>query len=598
MKLLEFQKKAVVDLEVGFESHNTQCLAFYTGAGKTNIFIEFITRYIKSNPTAKVGVSAYLTTEIRDQIEERFELFGMKQHVETLKTRSPHDWNNNIFVFNPQFIYQKEAQVKFDLLVIDESHAGLSKECKMIKMIRKNWCHEKTKTLLVSATPWDTLALKEFKDIPVLKRPLDQGFADSLVTDFLFHAEEAQIEFDPDDFSRSGDLKQAIIETRLSVIKSVCIGKMKRLLKAKKKAIGKKVLVVCPPGNSGDIAHTMANEFGGLAFLEEWSSHSTRLNLETFKTDKSIRFLFVVNKCQVGFDMADLDTVIDLTMSRNIRVLAQRIGRIARKNGSLDKNYFYVYDKSLIGHRLDWLVFTIIDFCLGNYDGWTTRTAKWRAVYIHTEYRRMPTTKIFSEIVKELEVTSAHKSILKIKYITGTKPNHNRSLDEAIKEAKQYESRTEMWLQNPALYKWFRLNFLDEMENIFPYRIQQGKWNEKTVIESMKVSPSRVYWRRNSKGAAGWVHVNKRQDLVEKYLPRSRSSKVYTEKYILELLGKIQRWSRIRSYAGVRRWMFSNGSQAYWKKKWEEIHDRPAIHGNSIPKGSSHYQRRKIRETA
>ncbi len=54
IRLFDFQKKAVRDLLKGFQTNRVQCLAWYTGAGKTNVFFGMI-----------LGISAYLTREIK-----------------------------------------------------------------------------------------------------------------------------------------------------------------------------------------------------------------------------------------------------------------------------------------------------------------------------------------------------------------------------------------------------------------------------------------------------------------------------------------------------------------------------------------------------
>jgi primosomal protein N' len=49
------QLKCVRELEKGFETNQRQVLAWYTGAGKTNIFLALAARILKKNPKAKVG---------------------------------------------------------------------------------------------------------------------------------------------------------------------------------------------------------------------------------------------------------------------------------------------------------------------------------------------------------------------------------------------------------------------------------------------------------------------------------------------------------------------------------------------------------------
>lgn len=56
MKLFDFQEKQVKELLNGFKEHRAQCLAWYTGAGKTNVFIEMCKREIDEFPEVKIGM--------------------------------------------------------------------------------------------------------------------------------------------------------------------------------------------------------------------------------------------------------------------------------------------------------------------------------------------------------------------------------------------------------------------------------------------------------------------------------------------------------------------------------------------------------------
>lgn len=579
MKLYDFQEECVEQILEGFSKHKAQCLAWYTGAGKTNVFSEICKTLVQTNPKIKIGISAYITTEIRNQVAGRLTAFGLKDHVEVIEYRKRRDPTKNIFVFNPQGIYYRQLDdVKFDYLIIDESHTGLDPACKMLRKIRAKNCHENTRILIVSATPWDVLAMKEFKDIPVYKRPLDQGLKDGLITDFKFHAEMAKITFKEEDFTRKGDLGKSAAQRQMAVLKSACVGKVKYLVDNYSKEIGSKCLVICPPGNYSEVARTLAEEIGGLAFLqnqydrgvkdiEHWSN--TDDNLKRFQEEKDQRFLFVTNKCQVGFDMQNLDSVIDLTMSRNIKVLAQRCGRIARKNGKRKKHYFYVYDQSLMKDRLEWLIATMIDFCLGAYDGWTTKTAKYRKINVSQWSLRHPFATTLSEVVKALRSDNLIENQRTLAYVTYSPPT-KWTLELAKQESKKWSSRTEMWERQPALYKWFRMNAKEEMDRIFPLKVRFTRWNDQMVIDIMKGCKSRKEFHTNNEGASNWVYRTKKGHLIEKYLPPAKNSKNWTTTTMLEFLVKnVTSWTQLRAeYPSQRRWMTKNRVEMKLKKAW------------------------------
>lgn len=579
MELYDWQKQGVKDVISILAKENRACLAWYTGAGKTNVFSEICRRYAK--PGFKIGISAFLTTEIKMQVYDRLGLFGLGDitHVVMPGVKVPD--NKIIYVFNPQGLYRKEdVAFKFDLFIVDEGHTGLDENLKMLPSIRSNYCTKKTKMLIVSATPWDIMAMKEFEGITVLKRPIDQGLEDGLITDYTFHAEEAQITFTEDDFNRKGDLK--LNATRIGIMKSACIGKVAYIVDNFKKEVGDKCMVICPHGSYGEVARELQERFGGVHVLDgrtldKEAKHVRRddpsSSLNKFITDPTCKFLFVVNKCQTGFDMKGLSSVIDLTMSRNIKSLAQRTGRIARKNGRMNKHYFYVYDKSLMKNQLEWIVTTMIDFTLGAYDGWTTKSAKHRQVSVQSWEYREPWSTTLLEVVRALRSPKNVHTARTLKYVNFARPT-NRTLAEAKEQAKAYENRTDMWSQNPALYKWFRLYAKSEMDKIFPLRHHFGKWNEATVIAAMKKCKSRNEFARQNSGASGWVLVNKRQDLKDKYLPPSKSQKYWNKKSVLDLLQKTRSWTHLRNYSGARAWMRAHGGDMKWRKFWCELHGR------------------------
>lgn len=577
MKLYAWQEReGVQEILKQFKTHRSVCLSWYTGAGKTNVLAELCKRMIKQNPEINIGISAYITTEIRDQIEERLHNFGLKDHTHKATTLK-YNQNKQITIFNPQAYCRTLPDVKFDLLVIDESHVGVdSKNCVLLPKIIKKCTHAKTKILLVSATPWDTLALKEFKDAVVLKRPLDQGLKDGLITDFKFHAEQTDIEFDPDDFSKVGDLNKNAIVRKMAVVKSTCIGKMRNILSRFDKDLGSKVLVICPPGNNSEVAREMAKLFNGLAFIQERSEkasgtkkNETSENLNRFRADPNIRFLFVTNKCQVGFDYQSLSSVIDLTMTRNIRNLAQRFGRIARRNGKQEKHYFYVYDKSLVEDKIEWLISTAIDFSLGAYDGWTSKTVKYRPIELRQHTFLHPITISINKIIQALRPDASIYEKKKLAFISGAPPKI-RTLDIAKEEMKQYTSRTEMWAQNPSLYKWFRLNAKHVMDEYFPLKRTNGMWNEFTVTAKLKEASKEKMGRRRFQdtypGAKHWLYLNKRNDLLEKYLPLKIT--LWSDEKALKALSEVRAWNSVRLMGGLRGWLQKNGGEAYWREIW------------------------------
>lgn len=578
-KLYGHQVKCVSDIRKLWLKQKNVCLAWYTGAGKTDIIVELCRQLIKENPDVKIGISAYFTTEIRDQITQRLTDRGMADFAYQISRTKEVPKSKNIYVFNPQSIYNKQLAFNFDYFLIDESHYGVTEHGKNFKKIFGQDCHEKTKVLLVSATPWDTLQLKQFKNTPVLKRSLDQGFDDGLIADFRFYAEEASVEFKEKDFTRQGDLSKNLDTTKMAVLKSTCMGKMKSILSRYDDKLGQKVIVICPPGNYAEIAFTLQREFGGLCFVQAHTVKNandagfrgdTRSNLKRFKEDPEARFLFVVQKCCVGFDMKELSSIIDLTMTRNIKTLAQRTGRIARKNGTQEKSYFYVYDKSLMKDQLEWLIATMLDFTLGSYDGWTTKTAKYRKTAVSGLFFTHSYATTLRAVVNALRAGGAVSTKRDLVWLNDAKPPTKWDLTKAKEKMSTYENRTAMWEKNPSLYKWFRINAKAEMDRHFPLKVAFGKWNEMTVKKALKKCKTREEFKIKYSGALYWIESRKATALFDKLLPAKTKAPRWTDERAIEVLRTMPKWGDARAKA-LRTWMTYNGGLRYWQNVWKGL---------------------------
>lgn len=555
MRLEAFQEAAVTDILTELEKSGKACLAYYTGSGKTNIFLEAASRIIDKNPKAKIGISAYLTNEIKDQTTERMNQFWNK-------------YAGNIEIFIPQNIYNKKKESKFDYLFIDEFHAGASDGCIMINNIIAAHCKKDVKILLISATPWDALRSKKFDGTKTFKRSIELGLKDGRVADVEMYLEKADFELKEHEFTRTGEAKNSALILRHALVRSACIGKMKNLLSRYNKELGDKVIVICPPGNTGEVARSLAKEFNGLAFIElvgrkGSEEFDTRENLEIFKkTD--CRFLFVINKCGVGFDMPELSSVIDLTMTRNIMRLVQRIGRVSREYKGKQKRYFYVTDSGLSDIRAEWIIGTCLDFSIGNYDGWSSRSVKYRPLKRYRQFRFQKSSFKISEIIKSLAPKESVRNVITIKYTEGTPPKI-RTIKSALEEAKQYTNRHELFKKNPALYKWFRLNDrMAELTEIHPH-VNPRKWNEKTVLEAVKKAKSRTDFHDNFCGASDWVLKHQRHDLLDKYLGRANT--IWNEDKIKKVMAKCSSWQEFRDkHDGARAWLCRNGKLQEYKR--------------------------------
>lgn len=548
----KYQSTAVNDILLEFSKGAKHvCLAHYTGSGKTNVFLEMCKQLIKKNSNVRIGISAYITKEIRDQTLARAIQFQLPSEISDKDSISSSD--KQIFIFNPQAVYRAKSKKKFDYFIIDEAHVGMEESLLMINSILKNLCSKKTKILMVTATPWDVISQPRFKNIKILKRSFADGLKDGRVADVELITEENGLVFTKKDFGKSGDLKAKTAIDHFDILKSMCLGKMKSLINKYGDDLGKSVLVVCPPGNTGEIARSLAKYFKGVTFTESIRANSTEQqeNLDAFKAGK-YRFLFVVYKCSVGFDMPHLDTIIDLTMTRNVKTVVQRIGRVARKNGDQKKKYIYVYDKNMGGFRLEWLIATCIDFSMGNYDGWNTRNVCYKNIEVSKSFSSKVTRKdrlFITDVIKAISKNGAVKTTVKLQYTESKKPTF-RTLKMAIEEAKQYSDRHTLFKENPSLYKWFRVyGHLAELNKIHSPRIR--KWTEELVLEKAREVRSRGEFKLKFNGAYSWLVDNKKIHLLHDLYPskilRQSISLEGAKEFIRKNHRKFKGWTQVRN---------------------------------------------------
>lgn len=577
MQLSEPQKKCVRDIHRLFKEHGRVCLAWYTGAGKTNIFLQLCKELVATNPGVKIGISSFFVREIKNQVFERMAEFDLQPVSHKIRPGVNIDQTKNIFVFNPQGLFRREIPFSFDVLIVDEAHAGTLHQSTMIRQILKNKCKRGAKVLLASATPWDLLADKEFKGVPVLKRSLAQGLKDGRVSDYRMNIERAEISFSEEDYSRLGDLNIGAVNKKSSILASVCAGTLKNIIARKSASIGKKCIVICPPGNNAGVARTLAAEFNGLCHVQVRGEHGgADAALESFRSSGEARFLFVVNKCQTGFDMPELDSIVDLSMTRNVSLLAQRCGRIARKHGRKKKNYFYVCGQNMSDGHVEWLISTVVDFSCGNFDGWTTRNSKHRALALNKFRKRFGaggSTILISEIMSLLERSGAVSEVETLRPVSYAQ-RKERTLSSAIEEARQYSDRHDLFKKNPSLYKWFRLNhFLDELGTIHPKINDPKAWTVERAIEVMKKCKSRNEFMRKHSYGAQWLKDNNLSHLKDQYLPATKRGKRWSHEEILKIIGNIKAWSHIRWYGGARNYIKKNGGEQMYQNIWKKLNE-------------------------
>lgn len=565
--LSKVQSKKAAEIVAAFDDNPVQVLAWYTGSGKTNIFLEVAKRLAAKHPRCRIGISSYLHRNIKVQTAERAEgalAFGVVESVPRLA--DVRYTNDRIQIFNPQTLFQREPlERKFDYLIIDEAHVGTRERNRSnrglgyIKTILKNHCKPNTKILAATATAWDLPCTDLFKGAVIHKRGMDEGLlSDGRISDFSIHAEQVPLKLKKSSYTRDGYLKPSVIKSNFEALKYLCVEKVKSITTKHSDKIGNKCLVIVPPGRDCEIARVVASALGkqALFLVSEFGFGSHRYRdkyedeiLAEFRSNSSIKYLVVVQKCQVGFDMPELESTIDLTMTQNIALLVQRWGRLARINGdsSNKKNYFYVFDDSLIPEHAEWIVSTAIDYAMCDWkDGLPSRKLHRRAAKVHGVFGNEGASVSFSDFIKMNKSISSSNYRL-VTFSDEVFEKHHWTKERLVEEASRYANRTELSVKNRYVYNQLKKHYSVDLNEVFPIKHQLGKWNEKTVIEALRKSESRDYFSKTYSGARDWIRKNTRNDLLERFLPENKvAKKDWTRKQALELALKHSRASDFR----------------------------------------------------
>lgn len=321
MRLSKAQLELVSNLKEDFHNGQNAIVGWYTGSGKTTVINKLIKELLEVNPKLKIGFSAHFYVSLKEQVTK---VLGKSHKV----SNDPFS-DANVVVFNPQSVYKKD--VAFDLLVIDEAHEGLSTDTVMLRAIM-----EKSKVVFaLTATSWELS--KDFPQYKVYKRGLIEGIDDGRVGEFKYKLHEYEGRIEHEDVDGNGEVRAKYLIKNRDLIIQFQKEKLSKLSATGE--LGDKVLVIVP---SSEFSYPLHEKTRKSLILDQHSENEEEI-LESFRKDPNIRYLIVVRKCGVGFDMPELTDVVDLTMTRNLKQIVQRMGRVTRKH-HVDKRYHYVYD--------------------------------------------------------------------------------------------------------------------------------------------------------------------------------------------------------------------------------------------------------------
>lgn len=362
-KLFGYQAIGMKQVLAALKEAHRVIVGWYTGSGKTTMFLELAKDLAAQG--YRVGISTYLQTNIRDQVAAEAAKLGVVCGV----IQNGEIPDEAILLFNPQSLYRaKVASLKFDYLIVDESHEATSIDSKMMATIVEKHCTPKVKIVGFSATAWDLPDQPLWKNAKVLVRGLNQGIVDGQVQPFVIKLEHFDIELTSKDYNVLGDVKEKFQKKHAKALRRLTKTKMELLINKHDKDLGNKVLVVCPKGDNCAMAKYVHSMYPETSLLLTGEDKDEAKILARFKKDPNIRFLVVVSKCRVGFNMPELTSVVDMSLTRNIKALVQCFGRLARLHPKkFAKRYFYVSNQGMSKTKARALFTLALRFACGDY---------------------------------------------------------------------------------------------------------------------------------------------------------------------------------------------------------------------------------------
>lgn len=359
-------------------------------AGKTLISIMLLDWFYHVNPMFK----AVVLTHGIDELRRQFRASVIKYEPDFARISAQSEWNtmsinkkmkyiktgmgDNIIIDLPQSVKKRKQLGKVDLVIVDEAHHFYF--AKMVEDIIKDV--KPDMELLLTATPSVFIMYnKENKNLDGMAYHISylsiyELWKIDFMQDVLVEVASTNYHINwGEDYNAKGDLtgKNKLTEKQVrSAMSQMMIKIMKRLrsrLKMHPELLtnGEQALTALKmydgiqlfPKDKEKIGKTMIccrnkKEAGWIhEFLEKEYGYSKENicqctydrndvpNLMPFKEDPKVRFAIVIYKGILGFDMADMENIIDITGSRNINRIFQLYCRLIRQSTTVTDKFYY-----------------------------------------------------------------------------------------------------------------------------------------------------------------------------------------------------------------------------------------------------------------
>jgi len=327
-----YQNKLIEDSLKHLAESKICLLAACPGAGKTNMAIKIMQKFLEIYPNKRVLILTHGQNILRHQFSKRMESLGVKGY-QTLHGGEGRKGVRQILVTLPQTIEKHTDKIKADLVIIDEAHQFYTSPMvqKIIEEVGAEY------RLLLTGTP-----SKFVGKIPIVHITLMELIEKKILLDpqiIMERIDLGNIKISDYDHKRELNPKKLIEGASVSCIE--------QLLKKNNSSLFQRTMIIAKKQDQAIEIHEFLIKQGYLSHL--CISSQTRDSESIFQKFKNNgNFLIVVNRGILGFDYSELSSVIDLCLTININKIFQQICRVVRISKHIKKKqYFKVYPSSL-----------------------------------------------------------------------------------------------------------------------------------------------------------------------------------------------------------------------------------------------------------
>jgi superfamily II DNA or RNA helicase len=583
-------------------------LAAAPGAGKTVTSIACIEKFLEDNPDARVLVLTHNQNVLKEQYYD-----AILNHKVSFTHSKDVNSDAQVIVTIPAALNRKESLPKFDLIIVDEAHHfyETKKDEGMVKRIIKETGAKYEVLLTGSPSKFNGKGIHTFA--VTINDLYDRGQC----SDVIIEIATTNYSLSHTDYNTNYELKESAYkkETKADVERTLenVLDKIQRRLQSWHKnnpelyskldrnagwlpVLGElnKTIFACKSIKQADRVAEYLNNKGVKAVVSHSKNDSDSQQIDLFRTDDSIMVLVVVDRGTLGFNMAELENVIDMTGSQNIDRITQLLCRVNRVHPDI-KNKLFIKVAPI--NQVDYMhaIMTAV-VCMFDREwflkyngknfldivvpvmkekrerrGETTGTKKQSKKVKMVDFIGLPAIEFFKtlnhkrdDVFSGVEYTTVRDVRAKLLDLKESKPR-NYWTDSSIKEeALKYKTKNE-WkknsnssytiaLSNKELFK----ECIQHME-YDGYSFEYGYWNLKNCKQSASQYNTKKEWRENYPSAYtvafknGWLDECCAHMIYLKKNVTYEEAKTESLKYSRKIdwnknSPETVRWSRLNGY--------------------------------------------------